>query len=264
MYTHSLSATFLRNQIIGALSSATDAEAQKAANGVTQDFVFNYSTLRQLTIATIDLINNSTSQPDRTTSIKELISRFSDLPQVSSQESQSSSTSIVVLTGSTGALGSHILASLLLEPQVTKVYTLNRGKDIQARQKLSFSQKGLPEGLLVNPKLTQLTADLSHPTLGLDEETFEKVGVTKHVSLSALNLYHAGNRLNHLQLILFTMLGEWISTFRLPHSIPISQKRISSSTLSRNSPNKFCSYTAPLSLSRMAGTPLRVRFLNVQ
>lgn len=190
MYTRSLSATFLRNQIIGALLSSADSEAQKAAKEVKQDFVFNHPTLQQLTIATIDLINSSPSQSDETTSIKELISRFSNHPQVSGQEPPSSDTSIVMLTGSTGALGSHILASLLLEPQVTKVYTLNRGKDAPERQKLSFSQRGLPESLLADPKLTQLTADLSHPTLALDEETFKKVGIVKHIHIRYLRPTH--------------------------------------------------------------------------
>ncbi|KAF1977379.1 acetyl-CoA synthetase-like protein [Bimuria novae-zelandiae CBS 107.79] len=44
----------------------------------------------------------------------------------------------VVLTGSTGSLGTHILEQLLQDPKVEKVYCMNRSDNAEARQKDSF------------------------------------------------------------------------------------------------------------------------------
>lgn len=49
----------------------------------------------------------------------------------------------VILTGSTGSLGTYILNDLLNDNSVSKVYCLNRTTDAQERQIQSFKQKGL-------------------------------------------------------------------------------------------------------------------------
>lgn len=83
---------------------------------------------------------------------------------------------VVVLTGSTGGIGAHLLAVLLEEPKITKVYTLNRGNHVVHRQKVSFEDKQLPVDLLDTPKLTQLAADLSREDLGLEPDILNEVG----------------------------------------------------------------------------------------
>ena len=54
---------------------------------------------------------------------------------------------VVVLTGSTGSLGSYILASLLTRGDVRKVFCLNRNGDVKA-QSASFKTRGLPASLV--------------------------------------------------------------------------------------------------------------------
>ncbi|KAK4466818.1 hypothetical protein QBC42DRAFT_292971 [Cladorrhinum samala] len=53
----------------------------------------------------------------------------------------------VLLTGSTGSLGTYLLSSLLSDPSVSRVFCLNRTADAALRQASSFSSRGLPAAL---------------------------------------------------------------------------------------------------------------------
>ncbi|KAJ3726812.1 male sterility protein-domain-containing protein [Lentinula raphanica] len=78
----------------------------------------------------------------------------------------------VLLTGSTGNLGCYILASLLLIPNVQRVYTFNRRsatQNILERHRAHFAEKGLDVALLSSPKLVHLEGDIALPSLDLQE-----------------------------------------------------------------------------------------------
>lgn len=55
----------------------------------------------------------------------------------------SESTHTVVLTGSTGSLGSYVLNLLLKLPTVKRIYCLNRSANAESKQSKSFEKKGL-------------------------------------------------------------------------------------------------------------------------
>ncbi|CAL1703594.1 unnamed protein product [Somion occarium] len=183
----SLSATFLRNRIIGALNSSSEPSAQKAAASIPQEFIFTHPTIQRLAAAIVSLVDPSfgTTAHGRA-SIEDLIAKYSaNLPAARSvPHGTPPSEIVVVLTGSTGGLGAHLLASLLEEPNVAKVYTLNRGNDLVERQKASFVDRGLPVELLSSGKLVQLTADLSLDDIGLDSD------VLKEIKCSATHIIH--------------------------------------------------------------------------
>lgn len=91
---------------------------------------------------------------------------------------ESASSSIVVLTGATGALGAHILSLLQKATTVTTVYCLVRGADeMAARERINkaLKQRGLislgPVGTS-NDKVKVLPAQLGDEHLGLDDETY--------------------------------------------------------------------------------------------
>jgi thioester reductase-like protein len=88
---------------------------------------------------------------------------------------------VVVLTGSTGGLGSYLLASLLQFENVSAVYAFNRpskgSSSIQRRQKSSFEDRGLAVTLLQSNKLVYVETDTSRDDLGLDKELYQKVCV---------------------------------------------------------------------------------------
>lgn len=67
---------------------------------------------------------------------------------------------VVLLTGSTGSLGSYILDSLMRNSDVSRVYCLNRGHESLKRQERSQLSKGLGH---LNSKVKCLDANLSQP-----------------------------------------------------------------------------------------------------
>ncbi|KAF3769380.1 hypothetical protein M406DRAFT_96027 [Cryphonectria parasitica EP155] len=90
----------------------------------------------------------------------------------------------VVLTGSTGTVGTFLLRALLDRPEIGRVYCLNRSEDGgQAIQKARMAERGL-ELADLGERATFLQADLRRPLLGLDEATYERlrsqVGLVVH------------------------------------------------------------------------------------
>ena len=83
----------------------------------------------------------------------------------------------IVLTGATGALGSHALDLLRRDTLVSNVYCLVRGASTHAaRERVSkaLSQKQL-DCLDDGDNIEVLRADLSDPQLGLSRETFDRI-----------------------------------------------------------------------------------------
>jgi hypothetical protein len=173
---------------MGALRSSSDAKAQKAASGVNQNIVFSFPTIKQLAAhivtlvlhgSTVDVASAAASAKD---AINKMIEKYSvglgDLV-VPSGGGQSTAGAVVLLTGSTGGLGSHLLESLLSSTDVRKVYAYNRvsraSANILERQKDAFEDRGLDDSLLCSEKLVLVEGDSALPKLGLEDSLFEEV-----------------------------------------------------------------------------------------
>jgi thioester reductase-like protein len=84
---------------------------------------------------------------------------------------------VVLLTGATGSLGAHILATLLEVPGIEKIICLNRGADPQARTLESLQLRGLEVGL---ERALSLSADLTKPGFGVDPRQLAGVNLVIH------------------------------------------------------------------------------------
>lgn len=184
LHLFSLSATYLRNRIIGALRDSSDSAVKSAAVHVPQEFIFDNPILEKLSTAVVALIHNdgsgvAASSTNVAAAIDAMIAKYtSDLPTPQHRaEATGAGGVVILLTGSTGALGSHILANLLLDDRVTKVYTLNRAgaQSVQQRQKSAFEERGLDVTLLGSGKLVGVDADLAKKDLGLTTEILKEV-----------------------------------------------------------------------------------------
>ncbi|KAI0120256.1 acetyl-CoA synthetase-like protein [Hypoxylon sp. NC0597] len=78
----------------------------------------------------------------------------------------------VIVTGTTGALGSYLLHFLISDSNIKKVIALNRAKDGKARELQVFEERGLNSDF---SKVEFLQADLSLPDLGLGEEKYNEL-----------------------------------------------------------------------------------------
>ncbi|KAJ3569482.1 hypothetical protein NPX13_g6068 [Xylaria arbuscula] len=82
----------------------------------------------------------------------------------------------VILTGSTGSLGTSILEALLARRGIGHVFCLNRGADGgRAAQEIRFSSAGYGADLLNEGRVTFLQTDLTQKTLGLSEEMYQSL-----------------------------------------------------------------------------------------
>ncbi|KZP28667.1 putative aminoadipate reductase [Athelia psychrophila] len=176
----SLSATFLRNRIMGTLRSSSDPQASKAVQKVTHNVVFSYPTIRQLSTHVAQLVSGADAGPaSATLAIEKMIEKYSagltDAPKLIF----AAAAPVVLLTGSTGGLGSYMLETLLKDPSVEKVYAYNRpargALTSQDRQRDAFVDKGFELRLLESDRLVYLEGDSAMPKLGLSDEVYEEL-----------------------------------------------------------------------------------------
>ena len=80
---------------------------------------------------------------------------------------------VVILTGSTGALGSYILDYLLRDPAVARVICLNRAQDSLSLHIKRNETRGLPDPRTLGKELSFFTADFAQEHLGLSTQVLE-------------------------------------------------------------------------------------------
>ncbi|TFK33802.1 acetyl-CoA synthetase-like protein [Crucibulum laeve] len=179
----SLSATFLRLRIVGALRTS-DASSPV----VSQNVVYNYPTIDQLSTYIIDLMQKPESSShvnNKAELIEKMIAKYSvglDEPLAILPDDcrplDRNPRRTVLVTGTTGNLGSHLLALLLRDESVERVYALNRPAShatALARHEARFTDKGLDLDLLRLEKVAFLEGDASQDRLGLDSSVYDEV-----------------------------------------------------------------------------------------
>ncbi|KAJ5726313.1 NRPS-like enzyme [Penicillium malachiteum] len=118
---------------------------------------------------------------ERENLLQELIEKIREKPQAQVSLANSASTHTVVLTGSTGQLGSYILDALLKDSKVGRVYCLDRGDDAQGRQRERGAAYGLTIADEARVPVTFWKADLSQPEFGLQSDQLEELQQATHV-----------------------------------------------------------------------------------
>jgi Male sterility protein len=186
----SLSATFFRRRITGAMRSSKDIRAQKAMEEISQDLVYKHPTIQKLASYIDELVvpSGDGNVADPTAGIEEMIEKYSANLEgrlaVATSTTRPSVANIVLLTGSTGNLGSSVLASLLEDPRVKQVYAFNRGnQSMLERHTAKFTDRGLDVTLLRSDKVAFISGDIGLPSLGLDSALYDEVRLVIHLHL---------------------------------------------------------------------------------
>ena len=176
---------------MGALRNSLDPEIKKAAAHIPPNIIFENPTIQLLSSRIAGLVNDSGSEhaqdviEQHKQAINAMIAKYSvglDGPVDGVlPSSQSIEPAVVLLTGSTGGLGSFLLSELLKSSTVQRVFAFNRRssrKSIDERQKSAFKDKGLPIDLLNSNKLVYVEADAALEKCGLSATQYEEVGLT--------------------------------------------------------------------------------------
>ncbi|KAG6878054.1 putative NRPS-like protein biosynthetic cluster [Termitomyces sp. T159_Od127] len=182
----SLSATILRRRIVSLLQRNKDNLTNKAAENITQNTVYTYPSIEALAVFLTKFVADSEGYKGRKNAeaeIEAMVEKYSaGLDNSSVFPSGAFSVpknKVVLLTGSTGNLGSQILAELLLNPSVECVYALNRAATHSAsvleRHVERFVGKALNVQLLGSDRLVFVEGDTTMPRFGLSDELYNKI-----------------------------------------------------------------------------------------
>ena len=131
--------------------------------------------LKNMTAITNGWTNGTSAIASREEIMIEMLDRYSNkltTPCLTKPE-KSSPGLTVVLTGTTGSLGSYLLDALLSSKSVTKVYCLNRRADAEEQQAKTNEERGL--GSKWGEQAVFLHADLSKPNLGLSIQAYNRL-----------------------------------------------------------------------------------------
>ena len=86
---------------------------------------------------------------------------------------------VVLVTGTTGSLGCHLLAQLASNSGIRRVYALNRpprdGKTIRQRQENALRARGLDVAILDQDRVVLLEGSLVRPMFGLPDTIYNEV-----------------------------------------------------------------------------------------
>lgn len=159
--------------------AVTDHNPDLDAQSISAQALYTHPTVERLTELLWGTLTGESAvvRASRSDKISGLVSKYTqNLPRRSpSLSTQLPDTSTVILTGSTGSLGTYILHSLLNSKNVAKVYCFNRS-DAAIRQKEGFEAKGLNASLLKNPeKVEFLQVSFGDPHFGLPDDKYNEL-----------------------------------------------------------------------------------------
>ncbi|CAD6576361.1 MAG: hypothetical protein ASARMPRED_007703 [Alectoria sarmentosa] len=161
--------------------TAQQGEAVIQPHLITPKIVYSNPTAAKLADALHQLTGHSAEvsekmEEQRIKKMEEMLAKYSeDLPKASANSvdvGEGDDKLTVVLTGSTGSLGSYLLDALIASDRVSKVICLNRGAQSEDKQKKSNASRGLVTEW-GKDKVQFLTTDLSKPHLGLKANDYD-------------------------------------------------------------------------------------------
>ncbi|KAJ7045274.1 putative aminoadipate reductase [Mycena alexandri] len=157
-------ATFLRHRIVGALKVSPENQVKAAAQKIPQNFVYEHPTLEELARAISELVDGNTDgkSSGKKAIVEEMIAKYSEGfdEAIIPREPAVTGGTVVLLTGSTGGIGSHILEI----PTPPSLFA--------ERQTHAFLDRALDVKLLGSEKLVYLEGEASKADLGLPSDVW--------------------------------------------------------------------------------------------
>jgi thioester reductase-like protein len=146
---------------------------------LTPALVYENPTAERLGTALFGLFNRGVGETIYVNGVDEhlpetLLQRYvQDLPSaITGNKQLRNGGNKIILTGSSGSLGSYILDTLLRQETVSHIFCLNRANDAETIQIEQAKQRDL-RTIFPPFKVTFLQADLASPNLGLSDEAYE-------------------------------------------------------------------------------------------
>ncbi|EGO01124.1 hypothetical protein SERLA73DRAFT_72093 [Serpula lacrymans var. lacrymans S7.3] len=190
----SLQATWIRNSLLRAIRDTTQFDARKFAG----NFMYSYPTIATLTTFITNLLSGNDDGGDISHArivdeMRTMVSKYSQnfldhchKGHEASHSAERSGGCMVLLTGSTGALGCYLLVQLISHLDVSRVYALNRkspnGKTLIQRQEGALLEGGFNSEILQSKKIILCEADLAADCFGLPHASYQEMqGSVTHI-----------------------------------------------------------------------------------
>lgn len=152
----------------------------KTANKLTQNVVFEHPSIRELTAYLLD--GNTGAGENIEVEMQKLVQKYSDFAPTTSrpQREWQSDGRFVLVTGVTGSLGAHIVAQVVKDTSIDRVYCLVRAGDkdsASSRTAESMQQRKVYDGLSPTQrgKIVSLPCQLAQANLGLDASDYHEI-----------------------------------------------------------------------------------------
>ena len=158
--------------------------------------IYDYPTLASLTsfltkVAAGSIKTSGTDVAARAAAMRAMVEKYTvtEYPIIRSRFDETVTNTqvacgndVVLVTGTTGGLGCYLLAELIANPDVSRVYAVNRGKyaaSLRERQRKALIHRGyavdVVDDMMSSEKLVLLAADTSAYHFGLRDEEYEQV-----------------------------------------------------------------------------------------
>lgn len=171
-------------EIIATLKHSLKDLSSSSLEWLAPRVIFQHSTLASLSKVLGAFLNDGAvpaedAPANRAKALDDAVTRYvKDLPSKSAVEpgtsSEKESGKTIAIIGSTGYVGSHLVATLLKSPGIARIYCLNRGSDVAASKQKTLSKLDADIALSSkSPIFLQVT--LGAPRLGLSEEQYQTI-----------------------------------------------------------------------------------------
>ncbi|KAK7470228.1 hypothetical protein VKT23_001662 [Stygiomarasmius scandens] len=189
----SLQATWIKNSILRALRDSAGIDTRDAGN-----FVYECPSIALLGSFVASVVERGSLGTQLgfeaqvkadVEGMKRMVEKYSqNFALVKNDKSARNDRKVVLMTGSTGGVGAHILHRLYEDSTVEKVYALIRkgNVDLETKQANALAERGVDVGIIKSKKVVLLEANLSAERFGLPENVFEEIkGSLTHVVANA-------------------------------------------------------------------------------
>ncbi|KAI0449144.1 acetyl-CoA synthetase-like protein [Xylaria acuta] len=167
--------------IVSNLRRHLNGVTSESLTWITPRTIFYNSSLTELSHLLSVFLNEGVIPDERSNAtvlhnIDETVKRHANALPKPSRQRLAERCSTIALIGSTGYVGVHVVAALLRNPGISRIYCLNRGSDAQQRQEAALLQI-LPTEELKSllGKLEYMTVALGQPLLGLTKSQYNTI-----------------------------------------------------------------------------------------
>lgn len=186
----SLQATWIRNSLLRALRESAKVKGVQRFDSL----VYNNPSIARLASFVAALAaggDPSAVKSIAAESMRSMAAKYSaDFPAhcADSQSAIHCGGDVVLITGTTGALGSFLLSQVVSDPTIARVYAVNRrardGQSLYERQRLALLNHGIDVSILESRKVRLIEADVAAADFDLPKDVYDEVSFLLHLVFS--------------------------------------------------------------------------------